>query len=426
VVESLAVPDRGGDSELSVIVEAEDRVGVWYYDMDDQTDNVQSFISRKLHSLMFLEEFVFSRNKFTTPVASELELADAVVMLGDILLICQIKERSVGNSGDENAERGWFRSKVLAKATKQVRDTLRYLETYDQILVPNERGRIFNLASREFADILKVVIYMPAPMLPDDCRKVGHHISKSAGFIHLVDAHDYLEISRTLRVPEDIVRYFRYREMILTRFAETCAGVPEAAIAGHFIGGDPDVPPSMESAQHLYRLIQDGEEWDLAPLLRGLHDHLSTPGISDDYYEILIEYARLPRCMWRKIKERIVLCVEKVRKGEFARPYRLSDPLTDCGFVFVPVDPEISSRPDWPEIQIQGVQHFAMAHKYDQRLSKCIGVMIAKDGEHFDILWCLISHAWVEDRELKRRLNQNFPFRPVRQTEVFGYRFVED
>ena len=61
-----------------------------------------------------------------------------------------------------------------------------------------------------------------------------------------------------------------------------------------------------------------------------------------------------------------------------------------------------------------------MAHKYDQRLSKCTGDMIVKDGEYTDILWCLISHAWVEDRELQERLNRSFPFRPVKQGEVHG------
>jgi hypothetical protein len=346
-------------------------------------------------------------------------------MLGDVLFIFQIKERSADDGGDQNAERTWFRSKVLGKATKQVRDTLQYLRTYDEIPVPNERGRVFDLAARKFADVFKVVVYMPSRMLPDDCRAVRHHMSKSAGLIHIVEAHDYLEISRTLRVPEEVVRYFRYRETVMTRFSVGCSELPEAAIAGHFVGGDPDVPPSVESAGHLLRLIQDEEEWDLAPLMRGLHDHLSGPAMNDDYYEILMEFAKAPRSTWRKIKERIRLCTEVVQKGEFAKPYRIADPSTDCGFVFVPLDPEISARLGSRETRLKGLQNFAAAHKYDQRLSKCIGVMIAKDGEDFDILWCLISHPWVEDREFQERLDQNFPFRPVQQREVPGYRFME-
>lgn len=48
---------------------------------------VESFIGKELHSLLFFEEFTFSRNKFQPPSSSELELADAVVLLGDVLLI---------------------------------------------------------------------------------------------------------------------------------------------------------------------------------------------------------------------------------------------------------------------------------------------------------------------------------------------------
>jgi hypothetical protein len=323
--------------------------------------DVQSFISKKLHSLLFLEEFVFARNKFSPPSSSELELADAVVLLGDVLLIYQIKERSPGEAGDAAAERRWFESKVLGRATKQVRDTLRYLQTYPEIRVPNERGRFFNLAGRTTADIIKIVVYMPSPNLPEDCRGIRHHVSSSGGFIHIVNAHDYLEMSRTLRVPQEVVRYFKYREMVLTRFSDSCASLGEPAIAGHFIGGDPDVPPTVASAIHLHQLEQDEQEWDLSPFLRRLHDHLSVPDISNDYYEILIEFAKLPRSMWREVKKRILLCIEKVQKDQFSQPYRLAFRETDCGFVFIPVESELYLRPDWKTVRVNAVQNFALA-----------------------------------------------------------------
>ena len=88
--------------------------------------DVQSFLSKELHSLLFLEEFVFSRNKVSPALSTELELADAVVLLGDVLLIYQIKERAANEAGDVDAERRWFKDKVLGRATKQVRDTLRF------------------------------------------------------------------------------------------------------------------------------------------------------------------------------------------------------------------------------------------------------------------------------------------------------------
>jgi len=381
--------------------------------------DVESFISKELHTLLFFEEFTFSRNKFQPPSSSELELADAVVLLGDVLLIYQIKERSPSRVGDVETERRWFKDKVLGKAKRQVADTLRYLQTYPEIRVPNERGHAFNLAGSAFADILKIIIYSSSN-LPDDCRRIRHYVSSSAGFIHIVEAHDYLEIARTLRVPDEIARYFKYREMVLTSFPDHCASLPEPAIAGHFIGGNLDISPSADSVKHLYCLVQDEEEWDLAPFLRGLHDYLSTPRLGDEYYSILIEFAKLPRSMWCEVKKRIRLCIEKVTKDEFAKPYRITVPHTGCGFVFIPIQSELVVRSDWPNIRLRGIQNLTQAHKYDQRLSKCIGALVTKVGEEFDILWCLIGQEWVEDLEIQRDLDENFPFRPVKEAKVHG------
>ncbi|MCA0035326.1 hypothetical protein [Mesorhizobium sp. B263B2A] len=393
--------------------------------MADTAPDVQSFISKHLHSLLFLEEFTFSRTKFSPPASSEVEFADAVVMLGDVLLIYQIKERGSADAGDAEAERRWFESKVRGRATKQVRETLRYLRSCPDIPVPNERGRVFNLAATAFKDVLKIVVYRPSPSLPEDCRRVRHHVSKTEGFIHIIEASDYLELSRLLRVPEEVVRYFRYREWVLTKFAQESAGLGEVALAGHFIGGDPAVPPDAASAGHVHRLVQDGHEWDLAPILRRVHDHLSVPELSDDYYDILLEFAKLPRSAWRAAKERIQLCIETTQKGEFARPYRFTFPATDCGFVFVPADPEWVKDPDWPAMRVRGLQQFVRAHKYDQRLSKCIGILVAKDGEYFDILWCLVAHPWEEEPELQKALESNFPFRAVKDRDLHGYRLAD-
>ena len=71
-------------------------------------------------------------------------------MLGDVLIIFQIKERNKAEVFGEDAEQKWYVSKVVKKATKQIRDTLSYLQAYDEIQIPNERGHTFNLAARSF------------------------------------------------------------------------------------------------------------------------------------------------------------------------------------------------------------------------------------------------------------------------------------
>jgi hypothetical protein len=390
------------------------------------TQSTQAFVAQTLHSMVFLKEFSFARNLFSTPSKSELELADAVVMLGDVLLIYQIKERSAAEAGDVDAERRWFESKVRGKAIRQVKNTLQYLNAYKEISVPNERGHVFNLAAHEFRAIIKIVIFLPAANFPDDCQRVRHHVSGTAGFIHILDARDYYHLSRILKVPEEIVRYFEYRERVLTEFSRMCGGLPEPSIAGHFIGGDPDVPPAIESASYLGRLVDDEEEWNLTPLLRGLYDHITTNDPLEAHYKILVELAKLPRSMWREVKTRIRLCIEKVQRSEFAQPYRLAFPDRDCGFVFVPVDQELTQHPDWPNMKVRGLENFMRAHKHDQRLGKCVGVQVSNDGSYVEIYWGLIEFPWTEDPAMDAALKQNFPFRPVREGRVPGYMLFED
>ena len=310
--------------------------------------NAQEFVAETLHSMVFLKEFAFARNRFSPPLSSEVELADAVVMLGDVLLVYQIKERSAEEPGDADGERRWFQSKVLGRAVKQVKDTLQYLSAFEEISVPNERGHRFNLAARNFKKIIKIVVYLPSANLPADCGDITHHLSRTAGLVHILDVRDYYHLSQVLKVPEEIVRYFDYRERVLTRIAKASDPLSEPAIAGHFIGGDPGVLPTNASASYLSRLVDDEEDWNLTPLLSGMYDHIIADGPSDDHYQILVEFAKLPRSMWREVKKRLRLCIEKVQKNEFALPYRLVFPETDCGFVFVPVDPELVQRPDWP------------------------------------------------------------------------------
>jgi len=384
-------------------------------------DIIARFIAADLHSDLFFEEFTFARTQFTPAGASEIELADAVVLLGDTLLIFQIKERAPDKVGDAEGERKWFASKVLKHAIKQIKDTLRFLQSHAKIDVPNERGRMFNLAAQEYPEIVKIVLYASPPALPKDCRLTKHYVSSEAGFIHVVDAEAYAQYAQLLRVPEEIVRYFRYREAVLTRFPDECAACTEADLVGSFIGRHEDAPPVVGAAEMLPRLVRDENDWNLTPLLRGLHDHISVPGVSDDYYGILREFARLPRSMWKEAMLRIRLCVEFAQKGEFARPYRFSDPASDCGFVFVPVMPEVSMGADWQEIRTSAVQNFTLAHKYDQRLRRCVGVMVAWDEPHFDIQWCLADFPWAEDWELAARLRASFPFRPVSEELRFSF-----
>ena len=84
-----------------------------------------------LNEWHFFREFVYSRNTFRPAPGQEVELADNLVFLGGLLVAYQLKEREVVPDANANTEKRWFERKVLKLATRQVRDTVRYLSSRD-------------------------------------------------------------------------------------------------------------------------------------------------------------------------------------------------------------------------------------------------------------------------------------------------------
>ncbi len=389
------------------------------------SQTTEQFIAQVLHSLLFFEEFTFSSNKFCPPGKSEAELADAVVLLDDVLLVYQIKERISGSQSSPDAERNWFEKKVLGAATKQIRDTLGFLESCQPILILNEQGRQFDISSEQYNEVIKIVIYRSAGNLPQDCKNRKHHSSTTAGFIHVFDAENYLEMARHLRVPEDVIRYLRYRESAIARFGEACKELPEASLVGGFVGGEDEQAPQYESYKNLHKMVPDEETWNISSYLRTLREHSSHPEYNDDYYAILNEFVRLPRSIWREFKKRLMLCVQNVEQDKFSQPYRIAYPDRSVGLMLFAPNSSFTRRPEWPEARLKGLINFTQLHKFDQKLRKCIGVQIAKDGGYFDIQWCMVEHEWEDIPELREKLDVDTPFRPVRAAEQFSYFLVD-
>ena len=197
-----------------------------------------------LNGLAFWREFTFAQNKFAPQPGRELELADSLVWLGDYAFVLQLKQRR-DQTEDPEAERSWFRKKVLGKATSQVRDTMRFLNEHERIRITNERGHTFDIRRAELAEITKIVVFLGGWALPEDCWQTHYYVSRTAGFIHVMATHDYLGILEKLRVPDDIRRYFAYREQVTPKLRDADVIVDECDIMGAFLGendcSDPDI-----------------------------------------------------------------------------------------------------------------------------------------------------------------------------------------
>jgi hypothetical protein len=62
-----------------------------------------------------------------------------------------------------------------------------------------------------------------------------------------------------------------------------------------------------------------------------------------------------------------------------------------------------------------------MAHKYDQKATKCIGLTVMQvfdPKDHIDMNWLYMGQEWEYDDLLEAELEKDFPFRKVSVKEV--------
>lgn len=386
---------------------------------------LEEFIA-STNSNVFLREFSFSENTFRPSPGEEVEFADHVIWVDDLLMLYQLKERAKLTGMSPEGERRWFRKKVLKEATKQVRDTLRYLETQPEISITNQRGHRINVGGSAPSRTVKVVVYAASEMLPDDCLRVRHHWSASGGFMHVISQTDYLGICRMLITPGEIAEYLGFREALIDRWTEHTRIPPEPALVGQFLeSDDPTRKPRRAYYRNLYSLREDPSEFDLSFILKPFAERIEYTsaaeglpeifGSDQHYYFLLAEFAKLNRTELREVKERILLSLNVARRDEFEPPYRVTSPNTGCGFLFIPM-----SRDMIPSRSI-GHQNLAYASKYEQQLERQVSASFAFDGEDYLIEWMYLDAPWQHDPEIEARLKEAYPFRPLREHDANRY-----
>ena len=382
---------------------------------------LQDFLAQ-LNADIFYREFSFSRNDFVPVPGEQKEFADHVVWIDNLLIIYQLKQRGGSKDISEETERRWFKNKILGKATKQVRDTLHFLKEHPEITIQNQRGHVFNVNSESLKHIIKLIVYAPSRNLPESCLRIRHHVSSTAGFIHIVPWPDYVGVCLTLLTPAEFVEYFQFREAIIDRWSEKGQIPSEPALVGQFLWGDDNARPSEEYVEFLNTLKQDHGDFDISYLLAGIGERITYSkgmGAETDYYAILAEFAKLHRGDLKEVKKRVVMCLEAVRDNQFMRPTRIIAPTTGCGFVFIPVEEELVEQ------RINGLGNLTYAAKYEHRLQRQVGVCFAKEGEYIHIDWCFQDFPWQHDADVEAMLRDSNPFLPLRSEIRPRYEFEQ-
>ena len=273
-----------------------------------------------VNSNVFLREFSFSHNTFRPRPGEEVEFADHVIWVDDLLMLYQLKERSPVPDVSPDTERRWFKRKVLRDATKQVRDTLRYLDTQADINLTNQRGHQINIKDSSSTRIIKIVVYAANVALPDDCLRIRHYQSSSGGFMHVVSQPDYLGVCQTLITPGEIAEYFEFREELISYWTNRAEIPSEVALVGQFL----ETANSQEEPREEYRYnLHSLREATDAPEFTA-HARSSTPSSKSFAADALGAFCPTTSCL---VKPSTITCAS----GAWMVPGRGYTPLCASG-----------------------------------------------------------------------------------------------
>jgi hypothetical protein len=371
----------------------------------------------KLNEFYFFKEFTYSSTLFKRNDGQEIEVADNVLIIDDLYIVYQLKERVEPKNTTVDKEIKWFEKKIIKNACKQIKDSLRYIGDYDEVKLENNRGHKINVATDQVKNIHKVVMYKPSKLLPIEKLQKKFHRSSTAGVIHLFCKEDYFGLIETLITPAELHEYLSYREQLIISFPEVVNALPEQALLGQYLFTDQLLVPNIKYTQYLNSLDHlETESWDMTGIINTFPDRMRDYENTTDYYFILTQLAKMTRGELKAFKERFVKSFELANENKDALPYRFSVPRLDCGFVFIP------SRREDKEFKHNRLTNITLAHKYEQKNGKCIGAIFINHHQKWcDVDWCYVDCEWEYSEEFESILSECYPFRPVSVKSVERY-----
>ena len=367
--------------------------------------NSENIIS-KISSNVFYKEFTFDKNDFY-PEDGKKELADTIIWLNDLLFIIQVKERNSLDIKTEMEENRWFESTVLKKAKNQIIKSIEYLNEYKEIRIKNIRNHSLDISKANINEVNKIIIYMPnnAPISNENTSKKFYE-SKKVGNIHIFNIEDYYWICKFLITPTELDEYLKFRERIYLKHKKLITRYPEQYILGHFLNTDDDSFIKEEYVETISKLADDRKDFNISHVLDYFLEKIKPSTLKEptDYYAILTEIAILKRYELLEFTKRFNQMLDDVKLSHFSLPYRFTASRTGCGFVFIPLLQD--SIESWENTLL----NFTEIYKYKNKLNKCLGVIVYKTGEYFDINWAFIKSDWAYNKELEKITKEEAEF----------------
>ncbi len=262
----------------------------------------------------FFKEFVYADLKFTPKGGTEIELADLIINLEDIVLAIQLKERNEKDrTQDKNIEEKWLKKKCK-KAKEQIKDTLVYIQNSEAEFY-NARGRKAKINPN--AEIVPLVIFENENISEYE-HLLRSHTSEGLN-VNCMSIDDFQCMCKELIAPIEIIEYIKWRKDFYERNGSIDFLLTEMT-TGFFVSK----PQRHETLVHQYLYERYGENgisenkkyYDLfRRYALVLQEHTEFLSETDGCYEIMIFLAHLFRdevkCFVKRVEKAVTIAKQK-------------------------------------------------------------------------------------------------------------------
>jgi hypothetical protein len=155
----------------------------------------------------FYKELIYSELKFVPEDGTEVELADLIINLEDVVLAVQLKERNaVDRTQNKSVEEKWLKKKCK-KAKEQIKDTISYIKN-EEVSFLNARGKETKINPN--AEIVPLVVFENESILQYDHLLRKH--TTGGLTVNCISMEDFKIMCRKLVSPSEIIEYIKWRQ----------------------------------------------------------------------------------------------------------------------------------------------------------------------------------------------------------------------
>jgi hypothetical protein len=354
----------------------------------------------------FLRAFSFSTTQLPIDSASDVELADRVIMMDEIGFIFQLMEREQKVASKAGDLERWITNYVVRRGVKQIQNTRDLLRTYMGLSLVNNFGHRMLISPKDPDRLVSIIVYRVPPKTRA-FRAARFKKNRNGGFVHILRDVDYFDVVHHFVTPAELSDYFEFRRDILISWDPAATAVSEAALIGQYLLEDYSSPPD-ERFESASRSRGGPTACEFSFVLDSLATTIASQEgdyADTDCYDVLTELARLARYELRALKQQVRLALEAVRGNRFELPYRMASARTGTGFLVLPVTKEFHDR------ATEALRSLSLASKYELDLERQIGIGMWRNSEFVDIEWMFLNGRNHPDPDLDDRLAHNYPFR---------------